>query len=139
MLADRILTQLDGVKITGQDRWIAKCPSHDDKSPSLAIREVDDRLLLHCFAGCDVNEIISSIGLDLSDLFPEKINHKGNKPISRPFPATDILKCISFESLFLKMCVLHLKEGKKLTDRDSQRLNLADKRISLALKAGGLQ
>jgi len=58
MLADKIITRLDGVKSTGQDRWIAKCPSHEDKSPSLTIREVDDRLLIHCFAGCEPYEIV---------------------------------------------------------------------------------
>ena len=137
MLADKIITRLEGVRSAGKDRWIARCPAHDDKSPSLAIREVDDRVLIHCFAGCSAQEIVSEVGLDLSDLFPE--SREFHKPLSRPFPASDILRCISFESLYLKMCVLHLRDGKPLTDNDYQRLDLADKRISLAVKAGGLQ
>jgi putative DNA primase/helicase len=33
--------------------WVARCPAHVDRTPSLSIREADDgRLLLHCFAGC---------------------------------------------------------------------------------------
>ena len=33
--------------------WVARCPAHDDRTPSLSIRETDDgRLLLKCFAGC---------------------------------------------------------------------------------------
>ena len=46
MIAEQLVSRLDGVKQTGRDRWIARCPAHNDKSPSLAIREVDDRELL---------------------------------------------------------------------------------------------
>ncbi len=137
MLADKIITLLGGVKTTGQDRWIARCPAHEDRSPSLAIREVDDRILLHCFAGCDVYEIVSAVGLELSDLFPESREH--HKPLSRPFPVSDILKCLSFESLFLKICASHLKNGKKLSDKDYERLNISQSRIVAACIAGGLE
>ncbi|MCH8079871.1 MAG: DNA primase [Proteobacteria bacterium] len=136
MLAEKIITQLDGVKTTGQDRWIARCPSHEDRSPSLAIREVDDRLLLHCFAGCSANEIVSAVGLDLSDLFPE--SRESHKPLSRPFPASDILKCLSFESLFISVCAEHLAQGKPLTDDDRERIHLANRRIRSAIQVGGI-
>ena len=46
MIADKLVSQLEGVRSTGQDRWIARCPAHDDRSPSLSIREVDDRILI---------------------------------------------------------------------------------------------
>ena len=136
MLADKIITQLEGVKTTGQDRWIAKCPSHEDQSPSLAIREVDDRVLIHCFAGCSVYEIVSAVGLEITDLFQE--SREPRKPLSRPFPASDILKCISFESLFLKVCASHLKRGDKLTDKDYERLSISESRIVAACRAGGI-
>ena len=139
MIADKLISRLEGVRNTGQDRWLAKCPAHEDRSPSLAIREVDDRLLIHCFAGCSVFEICNAVGLEVSDLFEKRDTHEPAKKLSKPFPASDILKCISFESLFLKMCALHLRDGKSLTENDYQRLDLADKRISLAIKAGGLQ
>src|SRR5262249_27396640 len=32
--------------------WMAKCPAHEDRNPSLSIREVDGKVLLHCHAGC---------------------------------------------------------------------------------------
>ena len=138
MLAEKIITQLDGVKTTGQDRWIARCPTHDDKSPSLAIREVDDRLLLHCFAGCEAYEIVSALGMELSDLFPEKIN-TGNKPLSRPFPAADILRCLSYEITFLVVCASDLAKGEKLNQEDKDRLLVSASRFRSALTAGGLQ
>lgn len=48
---NRLLDPLEKVKKTGTDRWIARCPAHADKSPSLSIRYADDRILLHCFGG----------------------------------------------------------------------------------------
>ena len=137
MIAEKLISRLDGVRTTGNDRWLARCPAHDDKSPSLAIREVDDRVLIHCFAGCSPQEIVSVVGLDLSDLFPE--SREPHKPLSRPFPASDILRCISFESLFLNICALHLKNGEQLSDKDYDRLSVSHNRIVTACRAGGLE
>jgi len=137
MDAGQLITKLEGVKQTGREQWIARCPAHDDKSPSLAIKQIEDRILLHDFAGCSTCEIVSSLGLELSDLFPEKI-HTGNKPISRPFPAADILKCLGLETMFVYMCAKDLQKGEQLTDQDIDRLRLANKRIHLAVQAGGL-
>ncbi len=53
----------------------ACCPAHDDQNPSLSIKEVDGKLLLHCFAGCSPEKICSTIDCNISDLFlngPEK-------------------------------------------------------------------
>ena len=56
----------------GEGRWTAKCPAHEDRSPSLSIRETSDcRVLLHCFAGCETQDVLSAVGLTFSDLFPE--------------------------------------------------------------------
>ena len=52
MSADALLSRLDGVKKTGHGQWIARCPAHEDRSPSLSIAEKDDRVLVHCHAGC---------------------------------------------------------------------------------------
>jgi DNA primase len=46
--------------------WLARCPAHDDRNPSLSIREVDGKVLLHCHAGCsqrDVIEALKALGL----------------------------------------------------------------------------
>lgn len=71
-LVHRLLARLDGVREVGPGRWLAKCPSHDDRSPSLSICELEDgRIFLYDFAGCEVDSILAAIGLRLSDLFPE--------------------------------------------------------------------
>jgi hypothetical protein len=52
--------------------WIARCPAHEDRSPSLSIREGEgSRVLLHCFAGCTVESICDALKIKLSDLFSE--------------------------------------------------------------------
>ena len=55
------------------DSWTARCPAHDDSTPSLSISEGDDsRVLLHCQAGCTLDAVLSALGLDVADLFPPK-------------------------------------------------------------------
>lgn len=51
--------------------WVALCPAHEDRTPSLSVAEGDDgRILVRCFAGCTVDKITASIGLRVADLFP---------------------------------------------------------------------
>lgn len=70
---DRILSCFDGVRPSGgADKWIARCPAHQDKSPSLTISLTDDKVLLHCFGGCSFNEVLEASGLKVQDLFPER-------------------------------------------------------------------
>ena len=138
MIADRILNKLDGVKQTGNDRWLAKCPAHEDKSPSLAIREIEDRLLLHCFAGCSAHEIVASIGLELSDLFPEQIKTEGSKPLSKPFPAQDILRAMSSDITFFIVCASDIAKGETLDDESRDYLLRSASRFRAALQAGGI-
>lgn len=41
--------------------WMAKCPSHDDRNPSLSIREADGKILVKCHAGCDQRAVIEAL------------------------------------------------------------------------------
>ena len=66
-----LLSRLNSVKSRGAGKWVAKCPSHDDSDPSLAIRVVDDKMLVHCFAGCSPIQICNAVGLDVADLFDD--------------------------------------------------------------------
>lgn len=138
MPVDNILSKLDGLKSTAKGKWVAKCPAHDDRSPSLAIREMDDgRVLIHCFAGCSSAEVLDALGLDFKDLMPEKVdNHKS--AVSRPFSAADALRCISFEALLIAMLSCRLAAGQPVDENDRQRLLLANARIRAALSGVGL-
>jgi putative DNA primase/helicase len=49
----------------------ALCPAHDDHNPSLSIGEGEDgSVLLKCFAGCSIEEILAALELEMRDLFP---------------------------------------------------------------------
>ena len=72
MKAVDVLDRLEQVT-GGKGKWMACCPAHQDKSPSLAIKEADDRVLVHCFAGCETSDVIAAIGLNVGDLFYYKL------------------------------------------------------------------
>lgn len=84
MSVDNLLSRLDAVK-GGHGRWIARCPAHDDRSPSLSICECDDgRILVHCHAGCSPADIMSAVGLSMTDLFPDgPLYHKAKGLLRR--------------------------------------------------------
>jgi len=55
---------------TGPSRWKARCPAHNDRCPSLSIREGGQgAILLHCFAGCSLDAILAALELARRDLF----------------------------------------------------------------------
>ena len=137
MSAADILSRLEKVHRTGPGRYTARCPSHDDKGPSLAIRELDDgRILLHCFAGCSVHQIVGAVGLEIQALFPPREIAHG-KPERRPFPAADVLRCIGFEALVVVSAAAALLTGHPFGAVDRERLSLASGRIQAALRAAG--
>ncbi len=78
-----LLSRLDGVRSRAHGKWSARCPAHPDKSPSLSIREVDGKVLLHCFGGCTPEEIVGALGLDLKDLFTDSPTPHGQRPIAK--------------------------------------------------------
>jgi hypothetical protein len=70
MRLDLLLERLGAVR-NGGNGWMATCPAHRDRSPSLSLRESNGRLLLHCFAGCSIEAICEALEIRLSDLFNE--------------------------------------------------------------------
>jgi hypothetical protein len=101
MSAETLLSRLDKVRKTEAGRWIAKCPAHGDRTPSLSIRELGDgRVLVHCFSGCSAPDVMAAVGLEMGDLFPEPIGDR--KPERRAFSATDALRCLEIEGLVIR-------------------------------------
>lgn len=101
----------------------------------MTVREVDDgRILVHCFAGCSFQEIAAASGADVAEFFPEKPIYQRAKPIRRPFPAADVLECLSFEASVVFFAASHLAQGNPLTEAERQRLNLAHQRIREAVE-----
>ena len=72
-----VLERLEKVRSSG-DGWVALCPAHEDRAASLSVAEGrDGRALVHCFAGCGIDAILSALGLEARDLFADG-------PSSRP-------------------------------------------------------
>lgn len=60
MTAETIAKALGGRKASGG--WMAKCPAHDDRSPSLSLRDADNnKVLVYCHAGCPQRAIIDRL------------------------------------------------------------------------------
>ena len=132
-----LLSRLDKVRKTGKGlSWVACCPAHKDKNPSMSIAEADDgRILIHCFALCSVEEIIGAVGLEFDALFPEKL--EPHKPIRRPFPAADILENIAFEATVVAVAAANVRQGIQLSPEDHDRLLVAVERIHAAREVCG--
>jgi putative DNA primase/helicase len=67
MSLHELLSRLKRVRRQGNS-YMAICPSHDDRNPSLSIKEKDGRILLHCFAGCSYEQVRAALGIDSSEL-----------------------------------------------------------------------
>jgi hypothetical protein len=133
MTANILLSRLDQVKRTGRNRWIARCPAHNDHSPSLAVREMDDgHVLIHCFAGCAAHEVVAALEMEMSDLFPPRaIDHRAPQ-VRRPVHPGDALRCLVMEAMVVYICATDMAAGQPLSDADRQRLLVAASRIQEA-------
>jgi hypothetical protein len=135
MSVERLLERLQKVK-GRSGSWTACCPAHDDKSPSLAIREESGKVLLHCFGGCEASAIVEAVGMDMTDLFPPK----PETPVFTPQPkvrffATDLLRVIALEAAIVSIAAYDMAKGKTLPKVDLDRLHLAYERINAAMEA----
>ena len=58
---------------TGSGKWLAKCPSHGDRHPSLSISQGRECVLVKCqSAGCTVDAVCKALGLSVRDLFHDR-------------------------------------------------------------------
>lgn len=135
MSVEALLSRLSKVK--GRNgSWTACCPAHEDKSPSLAIREEGGKVLLHCFGGCPVTAVVAAVGMDMTDLFPPKPD-MGIPMSPQPkvkFFATDLLRVIAVEAAIVQVAAFDMSRGKKLPEADLSRLRLAYERINTAME-----
>lgn len=133
---DALLARLEGIRQTGPDQWIARCPSHDDRSPSLSIKRADDRVLVNCFAGCDTGAVLAAVGLTLADLFDQPLDHH-RKPLTRfqrrrHGQARDALKALEHEIRVVQVLAEQMGAGFNLTRSERDRLRLAMNRVTNA-------
>jgi len=130
---DTLLERCDGVKSRGASQWSCKCPAHQDRSPSLTIKQADDgTILIHCFAGCEPNDILAAIGMNIRDLFPKALGHHRLPKKRRGISAFDAMRAVRHELLVVELLAEDFSKG--LDDPTFRlRAQLAADRIHTAL------
>lgn len=123
MNIDSILSRLEKVKPTGKDKWIACCPAHDDKTPSLAVTVVDNTVLFKCFSGCGGLEVIDALearGCEKSDFFPEKIVNRSSLFATPPgyYYNKNQLDELTLQVNFVYFCAEDMLEGRPIKPAD---------------------
>jgi hypothetical protein len=128
--AAKLLDRLERVKQTAPDRWLARCPAHEDRAPSLSIRELDDgRLLVHDFGGCEVGDVLAAVGLSLGDLFEQRLPQHSYPASHSRIPARDLLEIISEETSVVAIIAADMLARQTISETDWQRLAQAAARI----------
>lgn len=121
---DNLLSRLSKVRLRKPGSWVACCPAHDDKSPSLFVSEADDgRVLVKCWAGCSTAEICAAVGLELRDLFLSKGRRRAPRG---PSP-----KAVMHETYIVRIAEARLLQGLPLSADDLARYELARQRLGV--------
>ncbi|WP_457667705.1 CHC2 zinc finger domain-containing protein [Thiolapillus sp.] len=126
------MNKLDKVRRTGENQWVACCPVHDDRSPSLSIRLTADRILLHCFAGCPAEDVLSALNLTFNDLYGDtsKAAYAGATAYQgRKFKPLRPVDPLAHELLIIEIGRADIEAGASLSFEDRARLKLAIERV----------
>jgi hypothetical protein len=137
---DSILSRLQKVRLRQPGQWSSCCPAHEDKSPSLSVRETPDgAVLLYCFAGCEVYAIVTALGMDISELFPpRKLSGQEPKRIQRLLTTGQALELLDFESNLVAIAAANVAKGITLTANDLNRIKQAAGRVSWLRRQSGV-
>lgn len=83
-MIDDLLDRLDKVRQTGEHKYLACCPVHGDRNPSMSLSEAigDDgyrKVLVYCFAcHAGAQEVVEALGLPMSVLFEKQLDRGPN-------------------------------------------------------------
>jgi CHC2 zinc finger len=103
MRIERLAERLNA-KSTGDGRWMAKCPAHDDRTPSLSLRRGrDGRNLWHCFgAGCAPHDIARAIAVPVEELLRDTPAPPGRPRPARPETIAERTLAIALEQRWVE-------------------------------------
>lgn len=135
---ENILPRLEGYRLreNGRDRWRSCCPAHGGKNPSaLSIGVGDDgRVLVRCWNGCTVEQVVHALGLELDDLFPPRdAPGAGHGPIPRRrlITAGQALNLLNDELTLTVLCAADMARGVPIEEGTRQRLIQAAARVTM--------
>lgn len=129
---DAVLSRLEKVRQRQAGQYSARCPVHEDKTPSLSVRETPEgSVLLHCFARqCSAHEITAAMGLDMSDLFlPQQRTGREPKRLARVIAPSQALEVLAAEVMFVFVVASDMRHTKTIAPETFERLKQAVARI----------
>lgn len=126
---DNLLGRLERVKRVKSDQFVACCPAHDDSSPSLAIRDMGARVLVHCYAGCTFDEIRDALGMQAHEFFTDS---NAPRPIVQGVTRRELAEALAIELLTAYVVWSDRAKGKRPNPDDDAREKLARQRITAA-------
>jgi len=126
---EEILNHLDKVKKTASG-YIACCPVHNDRNPSMSVTEKDGVVLMHCFS-CGANglDVANSLQISPSALFTD---------VMMPVTMTRRLKSdLQTDAYVISIYESTKQSNGRLTYNDFKRYKLARERIKVLDTLGG--
>ena len=76
-------------------KGMARCPAHDDRTPSLGVTLGRKAILFHCFAGCDQQAVLAALareGFNASILFSDSSSAAHSEPNEKRKPSAAALR-----------------------------------------------
>lgn len=132
MIAGRLLERLEGVRQSGRDRWMAKCPAHLDRHPSLSIALGEDgRLLIHCFAGCQFDAVVQAVGLEVADFFPPKEGLRYRRQQRMRVNPADALAYLIHATRIVMIVAADIRRGERISEQDWATFDEAMRRVGV--------
>jgi hypothetical protein len=127
---------LEGVRPNGKGH-VAICPhpAHTTRKRSLYITEAGELILLKCHRCHDTPGILAAIGLEMADLFPERIrdpspeSRRRAREFTRLHQVEGAAEAIAFEALIVVIAASRLRTDVPLTSFDFERLHRAESLI----------
>jgi len=121
-----------------RDGWRARCPAHKGRSRNvLSIAQGGEgRILIHCFALCSPTDILQACGLEMTHLYPRRLDHTTTpgvalelRQLAKQAQWKAALSILTVEITILTIAHRELENGKPLSELDQERLKLAGMRI----------
>ena len=101
MILQSILSRLQRVRAYSSYRqgiaYVARCPAHDDRNPSLVIALLPSgKILFCCNRGCTVAEIVKALGVSMKDLFPRRDDEDDRSLTGPKLPPLQIVQTFNY-------------------------------------------
>lgn len=129
MNVDEFLCKLS--KVTGRaPKWRAICPACGGKNgQKLSVGlGAGDIILIHCFAGHSVDEVLGAAGVKMDDLYPNKSST--GKPNRRAFSSYEAIRALAPELNVAWVVLTDVARGKQISSADRKRAGEAAKRCA---------